>query len=131
MEKTTIKIAEMATILYAILVFMGLMIDNAYYSQFNIRIVSYMSAAEILLSSVQGFFSSKASFEIGMIIYALLIFYAYFSARRLISMTFLSTPRSLTAKFSVSARYNTIIIIISYLPHWLPAPSYISDILII
>lgn len=52
-NSTAIKVAELATIFYAILVFMSLLIDSAYYSQFNIRIVSYMSISEILLSCIE------------------------------------------------------------------------------
>ena len=55
MRKTTIKVAELATIFYAILVLMSLIIDSIYYAQFNIRIVSYMSVTEILLSCVEWF----------------------------------------------------------------------------
>lgn len=52
-KSTPLKVAELATILYAILVFMSLLVDNAYYRQFNISIVSYMSASEILLSCIE------------------------------------------------------------------------------
>ena len=56
MKRSTIKVAELATIFYAILVLMSLLIDTAYYSQFNIRIVSYMSITEILLSCLENFY---------------------------------------------------------------------------
>lgn len=47
------KLAELATFIYAIMVFISLMIDNAFFSHFNIRIISYMSISEILLSCVE------------------------------------------------------------------------------
>lgn len=53
MKSRTLKVAELATIIYAILVFMSLLVDSAYYRQFNISIVSYMSASEILLSCIE------------------------------------------------------------------------------
>ena len=52
-QSTTFKFAELATIIYAVLVFMSLLVDSAYYRQFNISIVSYMSASEILLSCIE------------------------------------------------------------------------------
>lgn len=52
-KSTPLKVAELATFLYAILVFMSLLVDSAYYRQFNISIVSYMSASEILLSCIE------------------------------------------------------------------------------
>lgn len=53
MKNTPLKVAELATIIYAILVFMSLLVDSAYYRQFNINIVSYMSVSEILLSCIE------------------------------------------------------------------------------
>ena len=39
MKNTPLKVAELATIIYAILAFMSLLVDSAYYRQFNINIV--------------------------------------------------------------------------------------------
>lgn len=48
--RTTLKVAEMATILYAILVFGSLCIEMTYYAPFGISISSYLTPSEILLS---------------------------------------------------------------------------------
>lgn len=48
--RTTFKVAELATIIYAILVFGSLCVEMAYFSTFGISISSYLGPSEILLS---------------------------------------------------------------------------------
>ena len=48
--RTTFKVAELATIIYAILVFGSLCVEMAYFSTFGIAISSYLGPSEILLS---------------------------------------------------------------------------------
>lgn len=47
--KYTIKVAELASIIYAFLVFGSLLINMAYYGPFNISIISYMNLGDILM----------------------------------------------------------------------------------
>lgn len=48
--RTTFKVAELATIIYAILVFGSLCVEMSYFSTFGISIASYLGPSEILLS---------------------------------------------------------------------------------
>ncbi len=48
--RATFKVAELATIIYAILVFGSLCVEMAYFSTFGISISSYLGPSEILLS---------------------------------------------------------------------------------
>ena len=120
MKKTTIRIAEFATIFYALLVFISLLIDNVYYSQFNIRIISYMSISEILLSCVGALANIIA--PVLRITLILLAFIILFFRKRLSIFTL---QNSIIAKFRVAAKYNTIAICI--LPYVLIVTLYYSD----
>ena len=48
--RTTFKVAELATMIYAILVFGSLCVEMAYFSTFGIAISSYLGVSEVLLS---------------------------------------------------------------------------------
>ena len=113
MKSRTLKVAELATIIYAILVFMSLIVDNAYYSEFNIPIVSYMSGSEILLSCIE----RLASVNFSLWFYPIIMFVIGLSMvlcmqRLILLRTFIFQRRSLTAKFSTTVIYNTIIVLL-------------------
>lgn len=109
MRKTTLKVAELATIIYAILVLMSLILDNAYYSQFNIPIVSYMSGSEILLSCVQQFLTPS------IMVYAASIV-CCFVLVPIIYRAFYKKPYSINNTIpshdEITAKYNTASVII-------------------
>ena len=126
MMKSTIKVAELATIFYAVLILMSLLIDTAYYSQFNIRIVSYMSITEILLSCLENFYLYAPSIIfVGVCLVLYLIYWINPKFRQIYYFSRLKTKtdinestvgsrtnfyfggnRSLHAKYSVVSKYN-------------------------
>lgn len=115
-NRTAIKVAELATILYAILVFMSLMIDDAYYSLFQIPIVSYMSPSEILLSCVgqipqfiKPLISTLAFSVVGYIIGFWI--HNSQSMRNWFLARMMHSP-SIQSQFSVAARYNLAAIVV-------------------
>lgn len=126
MKRSTIKVAELATIFYAILVLMSLLIDTAYYSQFNIRIVSYMSITEILLSCLENFYLYAPSLIFVGICLAVYIVYWVDPIHRIVNLYarlkggetvkqiedysrlnfYFGSKHSLHAKYSVVSKYN-------------------------
>lgn len=150
MRQTTIKVAELATIIYAFLVLLSLLIDTAYYSQFNIRIVSYMTITEILLSCLERFNQYMPAIlvtGITLIIFLwvyidpfLINFYrsiwkrdksnndkdAQLSELRI--NIFFGERRSIHAKFSVVAKYNLFAYILPLLVVLVTALPYMNII---
>jgi len=47
--KTTLKVAELATLIYAILIFGTLCIEMSFFSSFDISVAAYLRVSEILL----------------------------------------------------------------------------------
>lgn len=118
MKRWTIKIAGFTTIIYALLIFISMLIDDVYYSQFNIWIISYMSVSEILLSCIKElpkyitpflYIAVAIIFYYTCIIffyYKRLFYYEHFRQRWL--LFWILSPKSLTTQFRIAARYNLL-----------------------
>ena len=102
MKKTTIKVAELATIFYAMLVVMSLIIDDTFYSQFHIRIVSYMSVSEILLSCINQVTDTLWVLLIMLMGCVYMGIYAMFVYK----VPLFQNRKSINAQYSVVAWYN-------------------------
>ena len=122
MKKWTIKIAGFTTILYALLVFISMLIDDVYYSQFNIWILSYMSVSEILLSCIKElpkYITPFLNITAAVIFYYVCIIFLYYKRRAYYIyfrhkwlLSWILSPKSLTTQFHIAARYNLLAIFI-------------------
>ena len=117
MKKRTIRLAEFATIIYALFVFLSLVIDNAYYSQFNIQIVSYMSVSEILLSGIEGlpkYINPLLSLVASAIFYYIVTIITHFRygfiRQRYLSL--FSPENSIISHFYVATIYNLVSVLV-------------------
>ena len=96
--RTTLKVAELATFIYALLVFGSLIIANAYYSVFNVNITNYMTFSEILL-----LFLGKKWMYWSILTSPILLFFC--------DSRWPKEPLSSPAKYSYIARTSDILIV--------------------
>ena len=143
--RRTKGIAAYTTIIYALLVFISMLIEDAYYSQFNISIVSYMSVSEILLLCTRyiPIYIKPILYIVFCIVFCNALIYTldyrnlYYTHLHYKWALIFSSRKTWIAKFHIAALYNLAFVFIlpiifflnPYCVHYLFSQNYHVSIL--
>ena len=127
--KTTLKVAELATFIYAILVFGSMCTEMAFYSVFDISISAYLNTSEILFA-----FLDKPLMYVPCIILLIISYFAHgFTLDINENLTFKQKRKSLASYITAIIGLNTCAICIAsyFLEVLEPSVIYITFFVII